>query len=231
MIAGQSTYIRKAWGQTAFSLMALAVILFLSFARAQHASPVGPAKGKLASIEGIVFAPFYSGQGLSSNQEDVRVGDAGRVVLQLQNQPMSIEVGLSDLSEYRVSVRPGLYELGYMNPRYFLPYRRACVHLSPESPRQVNLYPTPRTGVSQTVDGDVQLPDPVLAYDDYRPLATNPDLDLIVQYGRREESPADIRYGGAFMMVTFDQLTLRARSCVFSRDNMRITATEEFSSI
>ena len=178
----------------------------------------------MATIEGTAFDPFYGEYTQFSYKDDVRIGDEWRVLLREVHQNTKEETALDSISEYRFSVPAGIYEIALPNPRQFIAYRRAHVRLLPGTHNKINVYPIHHTGVAETINGDVALPDPKLSYDDYHPDTENPEIDLLVQYGARTKGATHVKYRGPFLMLTFDTLTLSARTCVLDPRTLRTVA-------
>ncbi len=183
-----------------------------------------PVSAQMATIEGTAFDPFYGEYTQFSYKDDVRIGDEWRVLLREVHQNTKEETALDSISEYRFSVPAGIYEIALPNPRQFIAYRRAHVRLLPGTHNKINVYPIHHTGVAETINGDVALPDPKLSYDDYHPDTENPEIDLLVQYGARTKGATHVKYRGPFLMLTFDTLTLSARTCVLDPRTLRTVA-------
>ncbi len=183
-----------------------------------------PVSAQMATIEGTAFDPFYGEYTQFSYKDDVRIGDEWRVLLREVHQNTKEETALDSISEYRFSVPAGVYEIQFPNSRKFMAYRRAHVCLLPATHTKINLYPIAHAGVAETISGDVALPDPKLSYDDYHPDRKYPEIDLLVQYGVRTEGATGVEYSGPFVMLTFDTLTLSARTCVLDPRTLRTVA-------
>jgi len=182
----------------------------------------------MATVKGTAFDASTQEYDHSSQRDDTRAGSSGHVVLRDLRQRTAVEVGLDASAEYRLRVSPGIYEIQFLDLQSYLPYRRARVRLAAEPYSIVmNVYLIPHTGTALTIHGDVSLPDPVLSYDDYHPDLKEPDLDLLVQYRNRTQSANGWRYEGPFLMVTFDAVTLRARTCYLDPATLMVTAADE----
>jgi|HubBroStandDraft_1064217.scaffolds.fasta_scaffold30564_2 hypothetical protein len=171
----------------------------------------------LTTVEGTAFA-------LYGDRTDVVIPEGGPVVLEPLHGKRSTRVPLGDLGEYRLKIPSGTYQIGFVSPRYFLPYRRAHIRISAGVRNVVNLYPAQRTGIALTVHGDVALPDPKLLYESYYPNKEEPDLDMLIQYGRRVATATGINYEGGFLTLTFDNLTLRTSALVLNQTTLTVEA-------
>lgn len=180
-----------------------------------------PPQSELATIEGTAFEAWYS------NQTDVVIAEGGPVVLEGLQGKGSAQVPLGKLGEYRLKVPSGIYEIGFASPRYFLPYRRARIRISPAARNVINLYPVGRAGVALTVQGDVALPDPKLLYESYYPDKDEPDLDMLIQYEHRATIATGLKYEGGFLVLTFDKLTLRTPALVLNQTTLVVEAPQK----
>ncbi len=175
----------------------------------------------LATIEGTAFDPWYD------NRTDVVIPEGGQVLLEALDGKVSAPVPLGEMGEYRLKIPSGIYEIGFSNPRRFLPYRRARIRISPGARNVINLYPVARTGVALTVHGDVAVPDAMLLYESYYPDKNEPDLDMLIQYGRRVAMATGLKYEGRFLALTFDNLTLRTSALVLNQTTLMVEAPQK----
>lgn len=178
---------------------------------------------ELATIEGTAFDALY----WYLKKPDAVIPEGGPVVLEALHGRGSERVLLDETGGYRLKISSGIYELGFANPRHFLPYRRARILISPGTRNIVNLYPIQHAGVALTVQGDVALADPKLLYETYYPDKDEPDLDMLIQYEHRTATPAAVKYEGGFLTLTFDKLTLRASVLILNRTTLTVEVPQK----
>jgi hypothetical protein len=184
-----------------------------------------PAGAEPGTVEGTDYDAFY---GEYQWRDDVVAGNRGKgVVLRDVDTGVSVEAALEGSGAYRTKAPPGTYEIQFLNERWILPYRRARFRVHGGTLAGINLYSIPHAGTALTAHGDRALPDPELSYDEYHPDEKTPDLNLLVQYHARREHWATVEYQGPYLMLTFDTLTLRARTLLMERGTLKVTASQD----
>jgi hypothetical protein len=208
---------------TAQRVVCVALVLALiAWVSSAHGTPQA-AEPNPAIVGGTSFAAWYAENG---DDYDTIALSGGPIILCDSHQVTVASTKMNDMGRFRLSVAPGVYEIQLVDPREYIPYRRARFRLASDRHSTVNLYPISRAGWALTVHGDVALPDPQVAYDDYHPDEKNPELDLLVQYNARKENGTQVEYEGPFLMLTFDFLTLRARTLTVNKETLKATSRD-----
>ncbi len=122
---------------------------------------------------------------------------------------------------YQFTVPDGVYRVELEPSSALLTYHRANVEVKAGVRHSVNIYPAFHTGTADTVYGDIALPDQDVHYDQF---PVEGDLDLAIQYDRSGHRGGLTTYEGAYCVLTFDTLTIMARTIRLDTGTLLATA-------
>jgi hypothetical protein len=130
---------------------------------------------------------------------------------------------LNSEGRYRACLPAGVYTVSLADTRSVLPYRRAAFRLE-HGEHELDLWPVFRGGIALTTSSDRRLADPVAGFDSVSIGGADGELPVLIRYGRKRVAGDRVEYSGAGVMLSFDLVTVLARSVVVDRTQSRATA-------
>jgi hypothetical protein len=125
--------------------------------------------------------------------------------------------------EYRCAVPAGAYTIELEDTRSTLPYERAPFRVRAGKEHVVNVYPVFRSGIALTIKGDEQLRDPSVETAEIRAGGGEREWGCQVRYTQRAHRNGRVEFGGTYLMLTCDLLTIRASDIAYHRKSSIIT--------
>lgn len=172
----------------------------------------GPNCGNGCLLTGHVLDP--NGARVLDNSVVISEAGSGREVAR---------VGLSSEGFYRACLPAGVYAVSLADTRTVLPYRRAAFRIG-RGEHELDLWPVFRSGLALTTSGDRRMADPVAAFDSLSIDGAGGELPVLIRYGRKRMVGDRAEYSGAGVMLSFDLVTVLARSVAVDKTHSRATA-------
>ncbi|MBN9657716.1 MAG: carboxypeptidase regulatory-like domain-containing protein [Acidobacteria bacterium] len=175
----------------------------------------------VAEVSGCGNGCLLTGHVLDPN--GARVVENAVVIAEAGSGRSVTRAVLNAEGRYRACLPAGVYSVSLENTRSVLPYRRAAFRLD-GGEHELDLWPVFRGGIALTTSGDRRLDDPVAAFDSVSIGGAEDEFPIVIRYGRKRVAGDRVEYSGGRVMLSFDLVTVLARSVVVDRTQSRATA-------